>query len=69
MFAYALVKSFEVERDGQHVLMTCHDPCEDQDVVVRVTKEQLNFMHGAEPVAGMPGLPQTPTDFARVLPS
>jgi len=65
MFGY--VKSFEVERDEQHVLLTCADPEGGNDLVVRVEKGQLAFIADAKPLAGFAGMAQTPTDFTREL--
>lgn len=63
MFGY--IKSFEIEKDGQHVLLTCYDPGEGEQVVIRTDKAALSVVCDAEPLVGVPGLVQTPTDFGQ----
>lgn len=56
---HAAIESFEVEPDGQHVIMTTLDP-DGQHVTVRATKDELTTMTDAQPFYS-DGPPQTPT--------
>lgn len=55
------VESYEVEPDGQHVIMTCNDPSEGQQVTVRVSRVELETMLRATPCSDPAPLRQTPT--------
>jgi hypothetical protein len=55
------INSFEVELDGQHVVMCCHDPSEGQNVTVRVSHTELETMLRACPTGAPPVPPQTAT--------
>jgi hypothetical protein len=61
------ILSFEVEPDGQHVIMTVSDPSEGQNITVRAAKDQLSAMAGARPFYSN-GLPQTPTREPPLIP-
>lgn len=58
------IKSFQVEADGRHIVMTVHDPSEGQDVTVRVSRTELETMLMAGPTSDPPVPPQTPTRSA-----
>ena len=57
---HGYIKSFYVEADNQHVVMTMYDPSEGQDITVRITKPELATMAKAQ-VLDSPGPAQTPT--------
>jgi hypothetical protein len=65
MSMHGQIESFEVEPDGQHVIVTVTDPSEGHIVTVRVSKTELATMADAK-VFYSDGPPQTPTTLVTV---
>ena len=57
---HGYIKSFMVTPDDVTVIMTVHDPGENQDLTIEVTKAELMAMYSAGPLY-TEAPPQTPT--------